>query len=118
MSKIWHITKREQWEQAKLSQVYRCDSLDSEGFIHCSTPKQVINVANTLFSGQQGLVLLGIDSGKVQSDIRYEEVGSTECFPHIYGPLNTEAVVEVLDFEPGVDGQFELPKSITEKDWS
>jgi uncharacterized protein (DUF952 family) len=114
MSRIWHITERQQWEQAKLAQVYRSDSLESEGFIHCSMPQQVIKVANTFFSGQQGLVLLGIDSEKVEADIRYEEVDGTERFPHIYGPLNTEAVIEVLDFEPGVDGEFELPKPISE----
>lgn len=114
MSKIWHITERQQWEQAQLTHVYRSDSLESEGFIHCSTPKQVIQVANAFFFGQQGLVLLGIDSEKVEADIRYEEVNGTECFPHIYGPLNTEAVTEVLDFEPGVDGGFELPKPIAE----
>lgn len=114
MSKIWHITERQQWEQAKLTQVYRSDSLESEGFIHCSTPQQVIKVANTLFSGQRGLVLLGIDSEKVAADIRYEEVDGTECFPHIYGHLNTEAVIEVLDFEPGVDGGFELPKPLAD----
>lgn len=114
MNKIWHITTRQQWEQAKLAQIYRSDSLDSEGFIHCSTPQQVVNVANTLFTGQQGLVLLGIDSRRVQADIRYEEVEGVGCFPHIYGALNTEAVVEVLDFEPGVNGQFELPKAIAD----
>jgi uncharacterized protein (DUF952 family) len=107
MSRIWHITKRDQWEQAQLAQVYRSETLDSEGFIHCSTSQQVLKVANSFFCGQQGLVLLGIESSKVQAEIRYEAVGGTESFPHIYGALNTEAVVEVLDFEPGVDGLFE-----------
>lgn len=114
MSKIWHITKRQQWEQAQPAQVYRSDSLELEGFIHCSTPQQIIKVANAFFSGQPGLVLLGIDSEKVEADIRYEEVEGTERFPHIYGSLNTNAVIEVLDFEPGVNGQFELPKPLAE----
>jgi uncharacterized protein (DUF952 family) len=110
MSRIWHITKREQWEQAQLAHVYFSDSLNSEGFIHCSTSEQVLLVANFLFRGQQGLVLLGIDSSKVQAEIRYEDVAG-KAFPHIYGALNTDAVVEVLDFEPGVDGLFELELS-------
>jgi uncharacterized protein (DUF952 family) len=50
----------------------------------------------------------------VEADIRYEEVEGTERFPHIYGSLNTNAVIEVLDFEPGVNGQFELPKPLAE----
>ncbi|HEY9821096.1 MAG TPA: DUF952 domain-containing protein [Candidatus Sericytochromatia bacterium] len=114
MNKIWHITKRQQWEQAKLAQVYRSETLESEGFIHCSTPQQVLKVANAFFRGQQGLVLLGIDSGKVQAEIRYEEVDGKEYFPHIYGALNTEAVIEVLDFEPRDNGQFKLPKPLAE----
>lgn len=112
MSIIWHITKREQWEQALLSQVYFSDSLVSEGFIHCSTSQQVLPVANFLFRGQQDLLLLSIDSSKVQPEIRYEDVDGT-AFPHIYGALNTDAVVEVLDFVPGVDGLFELELSRT-----
>lgn len=105
MSRIWHITKREQWEQAQITQVYFSESLALEGFIHCSTSEQVLPTANFLFRGQQGLVLLGIDSSKVQAEIRYEDVDGT-TFPHIYGALNTDAVVEVLNFQPGVDGLF------------
>jgi uncharacterized protein (DUF952 family) len=110
MSRIWHITKREQWEQSQIAQVYFSESLESEGFIHCSTSEQVLQVANFLFRGQQGLVLLGIDSSKVQAEIRHEEVAGT-AFPHIYGALNTDAVVEVLEFQPGVDGLFKLELS-------
>ena len=108
MSIILLITQREQWEQAKLVQVYRGDTLDSVGFIHCSTPLQVIKVANTFFPGQEGLILLFIDSDKVQAQIRYEGIEAEE-FPHIYGALNLDAVFKVIDFEPGEDGKFELP---------
>ena len=112
MSRIWHITKREQWEQAQITQIYLSESLESEGFIHCSSQAQVLQTANFLFRGQSGLVLLGIDSSKVQPKIRYEDVDGT-AFPHIYGALNTDAVVEVLDFVPGVDGLFEGEFSAT-----
>jgi len=112
MSIILHITQREQWEQAKLVQVYRGDTLDSVGFIHCSTPLQVIKVANTFFPSQEGLLLLCIDSDKVQAEIRYEGFEG-EYFPHIYGPLNPDAVFNVIDFEPGEDGNFELPEELT-----
>lgn len=112
MNIILHITKQEQWEAAKSTHLYRSDTLDSEGFIHCSTPPQVIKVANAFFSSQHGLVLLCIDSDKVHSEIRYEEAEGGERFPHIYGTLNTDAVVQVLDFEPTEDGLFELPAGI------
>ena len=110
MSIILHITQREQWEQAKLVQSYRGDTLD-EGFIHCSTPLQVIKVANSFFANQKGLILLCIDSDKVRAEVKYEGFEG-EHFPHIYGPLNLDAVFRVVDFEPGKDGNFELPLEI------
>ena len=115
MSIILHITKRENWEEAKLRKVYRGDTLVSEGFIHCSTPRQVIKVANALFRAKKGLVLLCIDTAKVQSEIRYEGI-EEELYPHIYGPLNIDAVIKVLDFEPCKDGTFTLPKEIANTD--
>jgi uncharacterized protein (DUF952 family) len=110
VSVILHIAKREQWEKEKLEGVYRGDTLDSYGFIHCSTSKQIVKVANDLFCGQKGLVLLCIVTSKVRSKIRYECAGSEELYPHIYGPLNIDAVIKVAHFEPAKDGRFRLPK--------
>jgi uncharacterized protein (DUF952 family) len=110
MGVILHITEREQWDQAESAGVYRGDTLDSVGFIHCSTPQQVIKVANALFRAQEGLVLLCIAPDRVEAEIRYEGAEDGERFPHIYGPLNIDAVIEVLEFEPDEDGKFELPK--------
>jgi uncharacterized protein (DUF952 family) len=109
---IFHITKHQQWELAKSVGFYRGDTLDSEGFIYCSTPKQIIKVANALFHGQKGLVLLCIDSEKVRARIQYEGPEGGERYPHIYSPVNIDAIVRVLDFEPSNDGRFELPKEI------
>ncbi|KAB8335114.1 DUF952 domain-containing protein [Scytonema tolypothrichoides VB-61278] len=111
MTTILHITQRKQWEQSKLLGTYEGDTLNSEGFIHCSTPTQIIQVANTFFRHQKGLVLLFINSEKVQPEIRYEGV-EEELFPHIYGVLNIDAVFKVSDFEPGEDGLFLLSHEI------
>ena len=78
---ILHITKQEQWEQAKLAGIYRGDTLDSEGFIHCSTPEQIIKVANALFHAQKELILLCIESDKVRAEIRYEGLEEGEHYP-------------------------------------
>jgi uncharacterized protein (DUF952 family) len=114
MNVILHITQRQQWDKAKLAQVYRGDTLDSEGFIHCSTPLQVIQVANRFFLHQQGLILLCIDGDRVKAEIKYEGLETEELFPHIYGALNIDAVYKVLDFEPGADGKFDLPKELAD----
>lgn len=91
-----------------MTDAYRHASLNTEGFIHCSTPSQLIGVANTFFKGQQGLVLLCIESERLQAELRYEEVDSQQ-FPHVYGEINLDAVRQVLDFEPNAVGEFELP---------
>jgi len=112
---ILHITQRKQWEQAKSDGKYLGDTLSSQGFIHCSTPNQIIKVANALFKGQKELVLLCIDSAKVKAEIRYESIEGNEKYPHIYGPLNIDSVIKVLDFEPDGDDKFKLPKEIQNK---
>jgi len=84
-----------------------------DGFIHCSTRDQVIKVANARFHGREGLLLLLIDTDRVEPAIVYENLeGGSELFPHIYGELNIEAVTGVAPFEPGSDGYFELPTGI------
>jgi uncharacterized protein (DUF952 family) len=110
---ILHITTSEAWRQAVELGVYRAASLSSEGFIHCSRPEQVLRVANKIFYGQIGLVLLCIDPGRVAAPIRDENLeGGADQFPHIYGPLNLDAVCQVIHFVPGPDGRFELPREL------
>ena len=107
---IYHITQRKDWDTAQTNGAYRADSLSSQGFIHCSTQEQYIRVANTRFHGKAGLLLLLIESEKINQEIRYENLeGGTALFPHIYGPLNIDAVVKVLEFQPMENGDFIEP---------
>lgn len=108
---IYHITPRVDWEAAAGAEYYRGDSLQTEGFIHCSTRLQVVDVANHWFPGRHGLLLLTIDPGRLSSQVRYEDGGDGRLFPHVYGPIEIRAVIAVEDFSPRPDGQFEwLPK--------
>lgn len=99
---------------------YHADSLSTEGFIHCSKPSQIVDVANSFYRGQQGLVLLVIDPTKLEPELKWEPPAEPEptharagdLFPHLYGPLNLDAVVKVLPFEPGTDGSFSLPPEL------
>ncbi len=111
MTTILHITTRAGWEAAQQAGSYRGDTLDTEGFIHCSIPQQVVRTANAFFHGQNDLVLLLINPQKLRSELRYEP-SDGDLFPHIYGPLNLDAVVRVVMFPPRNDGQFELPHAL------
>jgi uncharacterized protein (DUF952 family) len=111
---IFHITSKESWSSAKNTGAYVADSLTKDGFIHCSKRNQVMRVANEVFTKRHGLVLLMIDPFHLTAGVRWEKGTDQpkELFPHIYGPLNLDAVVKVFDFEPGAEGKFILPIEI------
>ena len=103
---IHHIASAEDWERARSTGAYRMSTrgrtLDEEGFIHCSRAGQVAAVADRFYRGVTGLVLLTIDERRLTSEVRYEFVpGADESFPHVYGPLNVDAVVRVEPFAAG-----------------
>ncbi|HZD10194.1 MAG TPA: DUF952 domain-containing protein [Candidatus Binatia bacterium] len=113
MNLLLHITTYKAWVSAMDADRYETESLRDEGFIHCSTRRQVIGVANSTFHAERGLVLLAIDADRVQGEIRYEDCYETgQKFPHIYGPLNLDAVVQVLPLVPDTDGNFSLPAGL------
>jgi len=104
-STIFHLCQRQDWLKNQTRGIYQPDSLASEGFIHCSQFKQIIEVANRYFKAVPDVVLLTIDPEKLTSEIRWEKVGTT-YFPHVYGPINLEAVDLVIDLEPDTDGIY------------
>lgn len=114
MPLILHILEKEAWTKAKQQNIYAPESLEKEGFIHCSTPETVVEVANRLFRGQSNLLLLCIDLDKVAAKVLFEKVAEPEgwVFPHIYGALNVDAVVREIDFEPDANGLFTLPAGL------
>ena len=103
---IYHITSAAAWQQAQAVGAYRGDTLATEGFIHTSTGAQVARTANRFYRDRTGLVLLAIDPALLSAELRYEPASDGELFPHIYGPLNIDAVTSVRDFPPQPDGSF------------
>jgi uncharacterized protein (DUF952 family) len=108
MPVILHIAPAVAWSEALRQGVYEADSLSREGFIHCSERHQVVRVANARFRNRTDLVLLQIDTDRVEAPIRYENLeGGDELFPHVYGPLPMSAVVRATPFRPAGDGSFD-----------
>jgi uncharacterized protein (DUF952 family) len=111
MTFIYHIATVDDWKQAKADGQYttstRGRTLAEQGFIHGSTAAQVAPVANMIYKGLPDLLVLVIDTSRVRPEIRLEQVpGWDEPFPHIYGPLNADAVVETRRLEADSTGQF------------
>lgn len=116
---IYHITTRRDWRNALAVGEYRAASLAEEGFIHCSKLDQVLPVANSFYGGQTGLVLLAIEPERLGSPLKWETpsggapppgVAEGDEFPHIYGPINLDAVVKVADLRREGDEGFRLPE--------
>lgn len=111
MGPIFHIALEADWRAACDRGSYEVStrglSLIDVGFIYASTATQVIGVANRYYRDAGELVLLVINPDALAAEVRHELVGDApEPFPHIYGPLNLDAVVEVRRFGPGPDGGF------------
>jgi uncharacterized protein (DUF952 family) len=97
MPVIYHVTTATEWQSAKEKGSYTSPSLQAEGFIHCSSDDaQVMGVLQRYFAGKTNLVMLVIDTDKLSSRFVYEWSPSTaDTFPHVYGPINADAVIEV-----------------------
>lgn len=106
---ILHIAARAAWQEAQAAGAYRGDTLDVQGFIHCSHTEQLVGVANARFRGRTDLLVLVIDETRLQAELREEEGEPGQLFPHIYGPLNLDAVSRAEPISPQPDGTFLLP---------
>lgn len=106
--KILHICPKDDWLTAIAQGEYLADSLESEGFIHCSRLEQVEKVANNFYAGLTGLVLLHIDTDRLIAELKWEAADGDE-FPHVYGPINLDAIMELEEFEPDGNGRFTYP---------
>jgi len=104
---LFHITTRVAWNRSQAAREYRAPSLDTEGFIHLSTEEQWRHTLHRLFRGVADLVILRIDPQLVDAEIRFEPADG-EVFPHLYGPLPTDAVINlrdaprIIELAPGV----------------
>ena len=94
---IYHLVPARYYEAQPAAHPYLPDSFEEEGFIHCSQENQVAGVLERYFSEKTGLVKLVIDTDKLSSRFVFDwSPSSRDTFPHIYGPINLDAVVDVV----------------------
>jgi len=85
----------EVWKEIEGRELYAAESLEKEGFIHCSFVGQLKGVLERYYPDAETVILLEIDPEKLQAKIKLEESTDDELFPHIYGEINLDAVVSV-----------------------
>lgn len=117
-STILHIALPSDWHQAQHDGEYRVStrgvSLEQEGFIHCSYPSQLEGVANRFYADLSALLLLHVDIGLLDAELRVEPPadGIDELFPHVYGPIPLTAVVATTPWHRDNDETWRRPTDV------
>lgn len=106
VTETFHLTPCDDWRAQADSETYAPEPFVSDGFIHCSDGEEnVITVGNRYYRDDlRPFVCLVIDVDRVQAPVRYED--PDRIYPHIYGRLNTNAVVHIRDVLREPDGAF------------
>ena len=100
---IYHLAFRADWEAGQAGGEYLAPSLAEEGFIHASgDEEQMLRVAARLFAGRADLLALDVDTERLPDDspVIREPARSGEIYPHVYGPINPDAVIRVRALVP------------------
>ena len=93
---IYHIVLPEIWA-AFDGDLYQSASLETEGFIHCSFADQLDAVIARYYGDKNSLVIVEIDPELLMSRMIKEPSTNSEIYPHIYGPINRDAIVSSVE---------------------
>jgi uncharacterized protein (DUF952 family) len=108
---IYKICPASAWREAERQGTYRGSADDArDGFIHFSTASQVRGTAEKYFSGQKGLFLIAVDAAALGNSLQWEPARGGELFPHLYGELEFDAVISVIDLPLRSDGSHTIPE--------
>lgn len=89
---IYHIVLPDVWDAFDTG-IYHTASIESEGFIHCSYADQLDGVIERYYKDEKRLIILSIETDRLMSRVVHEPSTGDEIYPHIYGPINRDAIV-------------------------
>ncbi|MFF3327214.1 DUF952 domain-containing protein [Streptomyces sp. NPDC002889] len=101
---IFHVVSVDEWT-AEVERPYAPASLAVEGFVHCSADRHAaLAIADGPLRDVPELLVLQIDESALGAEVCWE--GSTDMlFPHVYGPIERDAVGAVLAVRRDADGR-------------
>ncbi len=106
---IFHIVEKKDYKKQTKDGRYIPESIEQHGFIHCSTGSQINDTAERHFKKRRHLLLLIIDTKRIEAPLKYERSEERDQdFPHIYGPLNRDAVLDVITLNLDTQGKFNV----------
>ncbi len=108
---IYKIAPAGLWREAENAGRFLGAPVDqTDGFIHFSTAAQARETAAKHFAGQDGLLLIAIDTGALGEALKWEPSRGGALFPHLYGPLELSAVLWAKPLPLGTDGAHQFPE--------
>jgi uncharacterized protein (DUF952 family) len=99
---IFHLATPAEWADAQAQGAVRPPSLQSEGFVHCSTREQLAGTIARHFAGVDELVLLRLREEGLGEDLRWEESRPGERYPHLYRAIGLDEVAEAITWRAGL----------------
>ena len=110
---IYHVVTPTDWQDWRDKTYYEPKAFPSEGFIHCCEFQQLQHVTTSYFAGHDNLLVLCIMPERLTALIRYEDLTNSGIpFPHLYGPLNKDAIRRVVRLDRSPDGTFRFPEEL------
>jgi uncharacterized protein (DUF952 family) len=93
---LYHITTEKEWAAFEGQSQYAPAAFSADGFIHASRFHQLAGVLKRYYEGRRDLLLLRIDEAKLNCSVIYEPAANKELYPHLYGTIAKEAIIEVI----------------------
>lgn len=95
MRLIYKLLDAPTWKAALAAGVFAGSAVDErDGYIHFSDAAQAQETARLYFRGVKDLVLLTVDADRLGEALRWEPSRGGALFPHLYGVLPVDAVLE------------------------
>lgn len=108
--RLFKVVSKTTWQAAEREGVFRGVGIDvADGFIHLSAAGQVVETVEKHFAGQTDLVLVSVDADALGETLKWEPSRGGALFPHVYGEISIEAVIEVVALPRSDDGTHEFP---------
>ncbi|MDG5776698.1 DUF952 domain-containing protein [Haloarculaceae archaeon H-GB2-1] len=106
---MFHVVEADRWAEHDADDPYAPDSLDEEGFVHAATNETVQWVGQQFYADADDPRLLVLDREALDAEVRYES-GRDGAFPHVYGEIDADAIVDVIQFERDEAGRYVRPE--------
>lgn len=112
MRLTYHATPKAHFDALDPTEPYLPADYETDGFIHCTDGAEALSIVlTTYYKDEPGdWVVLYLDADRITSPVHYDD--PAQIFPHVYGPINRDAIVAVKDVGRAADGTFLRPQPL------